>query len=234
MGCRFFLQGIFPTQGSNLSLLHLQEDSHHWASREAPLLKQLISKTLSLQRMIHVFFPQTPNPMCILSWVLSAECGLALGPPGLQNYWCSPRRHSQPENTSPAVMNSMSCSICHFFHPILPGVFVVAMLLLFIYRCVGLLLLLLHQITTNSGAESNSQDSSQGSADQTPRYGSAWLALCLEPRKGLHSTPEVWICFLCLWGCWLNPVPCGCFTEAPDFLLAVGGPLPPSEASLWF
>ena len=73
VGCRFFLQGIFPTQGSNLSLLHLQEDSYHWASREAPLLKQLISKTLSLQRMIHVFFPQTPNPMCILSWVLRAD-----------------------------------------------------------------------------------------------------------------------------------------------------------------
>ena len=58
--------------------------------------------------------------------------------------------------------------------------------------------------------------------------------LCLEPRKGLHSTPEVWMCFLCLWGCWLNPVPCGCFVEAPDFLLAVSGPPPPSEASLRF
>ena len=35
MGCHFLLQGIFPTQGSNLRLLHWQADSlplHHLGS----------------------------------------------------------------------------------------------------------------------------------------------------------------------------------------------------------
>ena len=35
VGCQFLLQGIFPTQGSNSSLLHWQVDSlplSHWAS----------------------------------------------------------------------------------------------------------------------------------------------------------------------------------------------------------
>ena len=33
MGCRFLPQGIFPTQGSNLSLLHLL----HWQADPLPL-----------------------------------------------------------------------------------------------------------------------------------------------------------------------------------------------------
>ena len=35
MGCHFLLQGIFPNQGSNLSLLHWQAESlplSHWGS----------------------------------------------------------------------------------------------------------------------------------------------------------------------------------------------------------
>ena len=35
VGCRFLLQGIFPTQGSRLRLLHWQADLYHWATREA-------------------------------------------------------------------------------------------------------------------------------------------------------------------------------------------------------
>ena len=37
MGCRFFLQGIFPTQGLNLSLLHGQADFLPLSHLEAPL-----------------------------------------------------------------------------------------------------------------------------------------------------------------------------------------------------
>ena len=38
MGCHFLLQGIFPTQGSNLNLLRGRQILYIWASRGAPFL----------------------------------------------------------------------------------------------------------------------------------------------------------------------------------------------------
>ena len=35
-GCHFVLQGIFPSQGSNLHLLHWRQILYRWAIREAP------------------------------------------------------------------------------------------------------------------------------------------------------------------------------------------------------
>ena len=35
VGCHFFLQGIFPTQGLNLGLLHCRQILYHLAIREA-------------------------------------------------------------------------------------------------------------------------------------------------------------------------------------------------------
>ena len=37
VGCHFLLQGIFPTQGLNLGLLHYRQILYHWATREALL-----------------------------------------------------------------------------------------------------------------------------------------------------------------------------------------------------
>ena len=37
VGCLFLLQGIFPTQGSNLLLLHWRWILYHWATREVLL-----------------------------------------------------------------------------------------------------------------------------------------------------------------------------------------------------
>ena len=37
VGCHFLLQGIFPTQGSNLHLLHCTRILYHWATRETPI-----------------------------------------------------------------------------------------------------------------------------------------------------------------------------------------------------
>ena len=37
MGCHVLLQGIFPTQGSNLRLLHRQAGSYNRATWEAPV-----------------------------------------------------------------------------------------------------------------------------------------------------------------------------------------------------
>ena len=50
LGCHFLLQGIFPTQGSNLcplSLLHCRCTLYHWATREAWVL--YISKVNDLR-----------------------------------------------------------------------------------------------------------------------------------------------------------------------------------------
>ena len=38
VGCHFLLQGIFPTQQLNPSLLHCNQMLYHWATREAPWL----------------------------------------------------------------------------------------------------------------------------------------------------------------------------------------------------
>ena len=35
VGCHFLLQGIVPTQGSNLGLLHCRQVLYRWAIREA-------------------------------------------------------------------------------------------------------------------------------------------------------------------------------------------------------
>ena len=37
MGCHFLLQGIFPTQGSNPSLLYYRQILYHKATREAEM-----------------------------------------------------------------------------------------------------------------------------------------------------------------------------------------------------
>ena len=37
VGCQFLLQGIFPTQGSKLGLLHCRQMLYHWAVREPSL-----------------------------------------------------------------------------------------------------------------------------------------------------------------------------------------------------
>ena len=41
VGCPFLLQKIFPTQGSNLGLLHCRQILYHWATREAQSAHQV-------------------------------------------------------------------------------------------------------------------------------------------------------------------------------------------------
>ena len=50
VGCHFLLQGIFPTQGSNSSLLHLL----HWQVNSLPLSHQRSPKATILKK--HFFF----------------------------------------------------------------------------------------------------------------------------------------------------------------------------------
>ena len=45
--CHFLLQGIFPTQGSNLHLLYWQVDSLPWSHQESSLLYLVHHKTVS-------------------------------------------------------------------------------------------------------------------------------------------------------------------------------------------
>ena len=42
VSCHFLLQGIFPTQGSNLSLPHCRLILYHWATREIQTLHSVI------------------------------------------------------------------------------------------------------------------------------------------------------------------------------------------------
>ena len=44
VSCHFLLQGIFPTQGLNLHLIHWQVDTYHWATREAQFCVYIILK----------------------------------------------------------------------------------------------------------------------------------------------------------------------------------------------
>ena len=60
MDCHFLLQGIFPTQGLNLCLLHWQADSlllSHWGS---PCQSPLLLLLLLLSRFSRVQLCATP------------------------------------------------------------------------------------------------------------------------------------------------------------------------------
>ena len=55
VGCHAFLQGLFPTQGLNLGLLHLphhRQILYHWANGEAPTL---LSITRQLNTEAYIF-----------------------------------------------------------------------------------------------------------------------------------------------------------------------------------
>ena len=61
VGCHFLLQGIFPIQGSNPRLLHSQQDSFHWANREAcPERWPCYNKGSSVQ------WPRLLGPRCLV------------------------------------------------------------------------------------------------------------------------------------------------------------------------
>ena len=68
VGCHFLLQGIFPTQGSNLHLLCLL----HWRrilllSEPSCLFEELLDGFPKLQRSITSFIPTTLFPLLLLS-----------------------------------------------------------------------------------------------------------------------------------------------------------------------
>ena len=56
VGCHFLLQGIFPTQGSNTSLLRLL----HWEADSFPLCQQGSPASVSILSLIE---PMGDNPM---------------------------------------------------------------------------------------------------------------------------------------------------------------------------
>ena len=55
VGCHALLQGVFPTQRSNLHLLHCRQILYHWATRKAHLYK-LQRRTMCLQNYGLKFF----------------------------------------------------------------------------------------------------------------------------------------------------------------------------------
>ena len=56
VGCHFFLQGIFPTQGSNPRLLHCRQILYHWATREAHFLTWAITNKATDNNLYKSFY----------------------------------------------------------------------------------------------------------------------------------------------------------------------------------
>ena len=66
MGCHFLLQGIFPTQGSNPSLLHCRWILYHWVIRHHFIVGNREENSASAQRILHppmvIPIPKKGNP----------------------------------------------------------------------------------------------------------------------------------------------------------------------------
>ena len=71
VGCHFLLQGIFPTQESNLHLLLARQILYHWATWEA---KDLVTKQQQqydkvIQLFVYIFLEKAMAPhFSILAW----------------------------------------------------------------------------------------------------------------------------------------------------------------------
>ena len=55
MSCHFFLQGIFPTQGWNLRLLHWQMDSLPLSHLGSPISHLVLNKKCNLTKIVYYF-----------------------------------------------------------------------------------------------------------------------------------------------------------------------------------
>ena len=73
MDCHFFLQGIFPTQGSNLHLSHLLNCRHIldcWATGEAPTIRMAANTTMSDNKCWQGCGEKGAFAQCCWSWKL--------------------------------------------------------------------------------------------------------------------------------------------------------------------
>ena len=62
-GYHFLFQGIFPTQGSNLHLLHCRQILYHWASKEALIISSWVLRLLAFRLKL--------TPLALLGLVLT-------------------------------------------------------------------------------------------------------------------------------------------------------------------
>ena len=97
VGCHTFLQGIFPTQGSNPGLLALQADSLPLSQREAQLLVAQLCLTLCKSRTVVC---QVPPPSVGIS---------------RQEYWSGSPFPSPGDLPNPGIKPRSSCFACGFF-----------------------------------------------------------------------------------------------------------------------
>ena len=65
MGRHFLLQGIFPTQGSNLCVLHCRQVLYHCATREASTLHLILAKRPGNHILVNTCAPNTGAPKYI-------------------------------------------------------------------------------------------------------------------------------------------------------------------------
>ena len=74
VNCHFLLQGIFPTQGSNLSLLHCKQILYHLSHQGSPIGKKWTyteKNTLFLNSFcdetLRTWAPLSPETKCVIS-----------------------------------------------------------------------------------------------------------------------------------------------------------------------
>ena len=85
VGCHFFLQEIFPNQGSNSYLLHCRQILYHWATWEAPQTG-LVSTIMTTFKFNHLF----KGPICKYSHSVvlgggASSCGFGETPSAHNN-----------------------------------------------------------------------------------------------------------------------------------------------------
>ena len=100
VGCHFFLQGIFPTQGLNLRLLCLL----HWQVNSLPL-----SHRETLWYMVLLLSCLSRVRLCATPWTVAHQAPLSMGF-SWQEYWnrlpCPPPVDSPNPRIEPASLRS--------------------------------------------------------------------------------------------------------------------------------
>ena len=68
VGCHSLLQGIFPTQGLNLGLLHYRQILYHWATKKAPFKQDIVLYCIHRSKMY------LTTTILLTIWLLPSSC----------------------------------------------------------------------------------------------------------------------------------------------------------------
>ena len=70
VGCHFLLQGIFPSQGSNLGLLHCRQNLYHLSPQGSPQIVELeFQFSLTPELKLMLLHRKLPQPTVLTAWM---------------------------------------------------------------------------------------------------------------------------------------------------------------------